>query len=275
MESTELAGVKLYEFSNLKNFGGIKHFITSRKGGFSKGPFATMNTGFHVGDNDWDVLQNRKKLASMVNVNINQFTFSAQTHSSNIAIVDKSGKGKGSTESETAILNTDALICRTPEIFICVQTADCVPLILFDPVNRAIAAIHAGWRGTLKKITEATVLKMMHTFETHPADLIAGIGPSNGPCCYEVGEDVFSEVKRSMVNPKDVIKPASKTGKYMFDQWRANYIQLTDLGVKPENIETAAICSQCQSDLFFSSRKDNGFTGRTTSGIMITKPTAV
>lgn len=272
MESTEKGGVKLYEFSNLRSFGGIKHFITSRPGGFSKGPFAGMNTGFHAGDNDWDVLQNRNKLAASVNINISQFTFANQTHSSNIAIIDTAGKGKGSADCKTAIHNTDALICRTPGICICIQTADCVPLLLFDPVNHVIAAIHAGWRGTLKKITEATVLMMMHAFETHPSDLIGGIGPSNGPCCYEVGEDVVSEVKKSLSNPKDLIKPSHQKGKYIFDQWQANFNQLTGLGVKPENIELSGICSQCQSDIFFSSRKDKGVTGRTASGIMLTKP---
>ncbi len=274
MESTEKGGVKLYEFSNLRNDSRIKHFITSRKGGLSKGPYESMNTGFHVGDNDWIVLQNRNKLASTVNASISQFTFAAQTHSSNVAIINNTAKGKGSTDSKTAVHNTDALICATPGIYICVQTADCVPLLLFDPINRAIAAIHAGWRGTLKKITEATILMMMHTFETRPSDLVVGIGPSNGPCCYEVGEDVYAEANKSLGNAADVIKSGPRKGKYMFDQWQANFNQLTGLGVKAENIEMAEICSQCQSDVFFSSRKGKGITGRTTSGIMLTKPSS-
>ncbi len=269
MENTNKGGVDLFRFGNLEKFDTIDHFITGRAGGFSKGPFASMNTGFHVGDNDWYVLQNRKKLASMLGVDLTGFTFASQTHSSNVTLVDQCKRGKGSTESETAIPNTDALITKTKGIFICIQVADCVPIILYDPENRAAAVIHAGWRGTLRKVTEATIRMMMQTFETHPSELVAGIGPSNGPCCYEVGEDVKNEALKSLGSIKDVIKPTKKKEKYIFDQWHANLLQLRYAGVKEKNIEIAGICSQCHSDNFYSSRKDNGITGRTTAGIML------
>ena len=269
MENISKGGIDLFRFNNLQKFDAIDHFITGRAGGFSKGPFTSLNTGFHVGDNDWYVLQNRKKLAAMLEVDLTGFTFASQTHSSNVALVDLCKRGKGSTESENAISNTDALITKTKGIFICVQVADCVPIILYDPVNHVAGVIHAGWRGTLRKVAEATVRMMMHNFETHPSDLVAGIGPSNGPCCYEVGEEVKNDALKSLGSIKEVIKPAEKKEKYIFDQWHANFLQLRHAGVKEENIEIAGICSQCHSDSFFSSRKDKGVTGRTTAGIMI------
>lgn len=271
MENIQRGGLNLYQFSNLGRYGEISHFITSREGGFSKGPFKSLNTGFHVGDNDWDVLQNRKKLAHMLGCDLGNFTFASQTHSSNLAIIDVCKKGKGSTDFETAIANTDGMITGVPGIYICIQVADCVPILLYDPRQKVVAAVHAGWRGTVRRITEAAVKMMMHTFQSQPSDIIAGIGPSNGPCCYEVGEDVHHEVCKCLDNHKDVIKPADKPGKYYFDQWRANYLQLRNWGIPEENIETAGICSQCHSETFFSARKDEGVTGRTTAGIMLKK----
>ncbi len=269
MENIEKGGIIIHQFSNLNGFGKLKHFITGRKGGYSKGTFAGMNTGFHVGDSDWHVLQNRKKLAAILGVDLQRFTFASQTHSSNIAIVDACKKGKGSTDCESALANTDALICNTPGIFICIQVADCVPILLFDTKNHVIAAIHAGWRGTLRKITEATVRMMMHTFESHPADIQVGIGPANGPCCYEVGEDVKAETLKSLGTLQGILKPSAMPGKYIFDQWNANYLQLLNCGIPHENIELSGLCTQCNADSFFSSRKDNGITGRTAAGIML------
>ena len=269
MEKTTTEGLEFHQFANLKKFDEINHFISSRTGGFSKGPFMSMNTGFHVGDNDWTVFQNRKKLAHALKVNVEQFTFGNQTHSSNIAIIDCTKKGMGSTDFESSIANTDGLVSKTPKIYLCVQLADCVPILMYDPVMHVIAAVHAGWKGTLRKIAEVAVKTMMHTFGSNPADIIAGIGPSNGPCCYEVGEDVKSEAERSLGNTSRINREHPKPGKYIFDQWIANFMQLTECGIPEQNIEISGLCSQCHSDTFFSSRKDDGFTGRITAGIML------
>ncbi len=269
MEKTTAEGLELYHFANLKKFGEINHFISSRAGGFSKGPFKSMNTGFHVGDNDWIVLQNRKKLAEVLRIDISQLTFAHQTHSSNIAIIDHVKKGSGSTNYESSIPNTDGLVTNIPGICLCVQMADCVPLLLYDPVNKVIGAVHAGWRGTLRKVAESAVKTMAYTYGCSPSDIIAGIGPSNGPCCYEVGEDVNTEALRSLGDLKGIIKEHPQPGKYIFDQWHANFLQLTDCGIPEKNIEISDLCSHCHSDTFFSSRKDSGITGRTTAGIML------
>jgi YfiH family protein len=269
MEKTKTEGLEFYQFSHLKKIDGINHSITSRNGGYSKGPFKSFNTGFHVGDNDWTVFQNRKKLADVLRIDISQLTFANQTHSSNIAIIDNTKKGSGSINYESSIPNTDGLVTNFPGICLCVQMADCVPLLLFDPVKKVIGAVHAGWKGTLKKVAESAVKTMSYTYGCSPSDIIAGIGPANGPCCYEVGEDVKTETLRSLGDVSGIIKEHSQQGKYIFDQWHANFLQLLDCGVPEKNIEISDLCSHCHSDTFFSSRKDSGTTGRITAGIML------
>lgn len=269
MEQSTQGNLNIYRFSNLAAFEEVEHFITGRAGGYSKGPFQSLNTGFHVGDNDWHVLQNRKKLAQVLKMDLQQFTFASQTHSSNIAIVDASRKGLGSADWESAIANTDGMVTNLKGVCINVQMADCVPVLLYDPQKKVVGAVHAGWRGTLKRVSKAAIKVMTDTYGCCPTHIMAGIGPSNGPCCYVVGEDVKREATKSLPEAEQILSAAPESGKYVFDQWQANLLQLLDCGIPEENIEIAGICSQCQSDSFFSSRKDNGLTGRYTAGIML------
>jgi polyphenol oxidase len=269
MKKSEHNGLTLFTFHQLENQQGIMHFVTGRSGGFSNGPFKSLNTGFHSGDRFEDVLNNRRKIAGVLNLDISQFTFARQTHSANVAIVGKEQKGKGGARPDDAIDNTDALITQERGICICVQTADCVPLLVYDPEKHVVAAIHAGWRGTLRKVAEHTIHTLIETFGCHPADLLVGIGPSNGPCCYEVGEDVREEAIAALGSVNGIILPGASRGKYIFDQWQANKQQLLECGIKEENIEITTYCSQTHHDLFFSSRAGKGVTGRTTSGIML------
>jgi len=150
-----------------------------------------------------------------------------------------------------------------------VMVADCVPVILFDPVKKVSAVIHAGWRGTVKHITSNTVKTMTDRFGCDPADIIAGIGPSIGPCCYEVGEEVRTVVEQSFGTTRDYLVTKNHSDKPHFDLWYANHKQLTDSGVKPENIETSELCTRCNSQIFYSSRADKGITGRFAAGIFI------
>jgi polyphenol oxidase len=269
MIKTQKTGISIFRFQNLSNYSNIEHFISGRKGGYSTGPFAALNTGFHVGDNEEQVLLNRVQLAKALGCDINNFIVANQTHSSNIFIASANSKGKGSRNSTTAIADTDALISNVPGAYICVQMADCVPVLLYDPIKNVVGAVHAGWKGTIGNISEKTVNLMRDTFNCKTEDVIAGIGPCNGPCCYEVGEDVRLQVIKNFQQPDKVVLDTKKPGKYIFDQRQANKIQLLEAGIKEENIEIADICTQCHSDEFFSSRAMNGKTGRFMAGIMI------
>jgi len=156
-----------------------------------------------------------------------------------------------------------------PGLFLCVQTADCVPILLFDPEKKVVAAVHAGWRGTIQKIALATVRKMTEAFGSDPSAILAGIGPSIHMHAYEVGPEVVKAVKENFSNTGALLKPSLNEGKAYFDLWEANKTVLTEAGLEEENIEIMGLCSFEHNDLFYSARRDGIETGRMVSGIRI------
>ncbi len=260
------SSLPLFKFENLGRIPNLVHFITSRTGGVSIPPYNSLNLGLHTADNPDHVLQNRALLAEETGIAKDKFLYASQVHSGDVKVVD-------SEAIESGILNhnpmTDATITDLPGICLMVMVADCVPVILFDPLKRVSAVIHAGWRGTVKHITSNTVKAMTDRFGCDPADIIAGIGPSIGPCCYEVGEDVKEFVTLSFGTTEGYLVQKDPSAKPYFDLWYANHKQLTDSGLKAENIETSELCTRCHSDIFYSSRADKGITGRFAAGICI------
>ncbi|MDP2113024.1 MAG: peptidoglycan editing factor PgeF, partial [Bacteroidota bacterium] len=163
----------------------------------------------------------------------------------------------------------DALITNEPGLFICVQTADCVPILLFDPQKKVVAAIHAGWRGTVSKIAQKTIQQMTEKFSCQPTDILAGIGPSIHMHAYEVGPEVVEAVKANFSNSPALLKPSLNEGNAYFDLWEANQTVLLEAGIPEENIELMGLCSFEQADLFYSARRDGADTGRMVSGIRL------
>ncbi len=272
MQPHVFGNATVYTFDNLSGFDNLLHFVSTRKGGISDRNFSSLNIGFHVGDDNFRVLKNRRILMDAVGMDLTKCTFANQCHSANVAIVNDHGRGRGALEKDSALANTDGLITNVKDICLGVQVADCVPILLHDPVQQVIASLHAGWKGTLRKIVHETIAKMVSNYGVRAENIYAGLGPSNGPCCYEVGDDVYREAKMALGSVKGIIKPAAgNNGKYIFDQWEANIRQLKDAGVREDHIELAAICSQCHHETFFSSRKDRGTTGRFMAGIMLKK----
>lgn len=271
MNKSERQGAELFHFQNLSGFSEIRHFVSSRAGGYSEGPFARLNLGFHVGDSSYKVLQNRQKLSAATGIDLFWFTFANQTHSGNVAVVDAASRGKGATEIRTSLENTDGMVTNVERICLCVQVADCVPVLIYDPVEHVIAAVHAGWRGILRRIVPRAVEKMIQHYGCRAENLVAGIGPSNGPCCYEVEDDVRRETLQSLGTLNGIISPSQNPGKYIFDQWNAVHIQLIDVGLREKNIEISGICNQCQAETFFSNRAGQGLSGRYAAGIMLCK----
>ena len=258
--------LNLFGFENLDGIPNLVHFITSRAGGISLPPYKSLNLGLHTSDNPEHVLKNRTLLAEETGIEMAKFLYVSQVHSGEVKVVD--------TEAiENGILNhnpmTDATITNLPGICLIVMVADCVPVILFDPVKRVSAAIHAGWRGTVEYIASNTVKTMTGRFGCDPADIIAGIGPSIGPCCYEVGKEVIALVEKSFGTTQGYLASNNHSPNPHFNLWYANHKQLTESGLKPEHIETSGLCTRCHPDIFYSSRADNGITGRFAAGICI------
>lgn len=235
------------------------HFISTRSGGVSKPPFDTLNISFNVPDEPKNVLYNRNLLAQALGIKLGNMTTAKQVHGNKVAIITKELCGRGAKDHASALDGIDAMVTNCPNICIIVQVADCVPILLFDPSRRVVGVVHAGWRGTVLNIAGKTVKSMIKKFRSNPRNILAGIGPSIGPCCYEVGKEVLDH---------DV--PAEiRDGKSYFDLWEANKKQLADEGIPFSNIEVSRICTKCNSDKFFSARAGKGLTGRFGAGIML------
>jgi YfiH family protein len=239
----------------------VNHAISTRFGGTSEPPFHTMNLAMHNGDSLEKVILNRKIFCGSIGLDSDTLTTAEQIHSDNILYVNKSNVGKGAKFYADAIKTTDALITDCKNIPLMLFFADCVPVIIVDPVNKAIGISHAGWKGTVKKIAQKTVLAMGQQFNTKSQDCLIGIGPSIGACCYEVDDGVVKQFQQSFGEEANIfIKPFEN--KWTLDLWMANKLQLIEIGIKAENIDNSNICTACNSKIFFSYRADQGRTGR-------------
>jgi polyphenol oxidase len=239
-----------------KVFSGFENVVAFTS---TKQTFDILNPRF-TGDSADIFEYNRVLLAEKLMIKPEQLVFPRQTHTNCVAEI--------SNIPENEIKETDALVTNQTGICLCVQTADCVPILLFDPMNNVIAAVHAGWRGTVKKIAEIAVQKMVMKYNSSPGNIVAAIGPSISADIYEVGNEVAEEVKKSIPNAEIVLHKNS-LGKYHFNLWEANRQILLENGLKEKNIEILGECSFTESSKYFSARKEGIATGRMVSGIMI------
>jgi hypothetical protein len=247
---------KNQELIYYKIFSGFENLVAFTS---TKQTFQTKNPRF-TGDSKDIFENNRTLLAEKLMIKPDQLVFPRQTHTNCVAeITDIPGN---------EIKETDALVTNQPGICLCVQTADCVPILLFDPKNNVIAAVHAGWRGTVKKIAETAVLKMVQKYGTSPGNIVAAIGPSISPDIYEVGNEVVKEVRKSIPNAGILIHKNS-SGKYHVNLWEANRQVLLENRLNEKNIEILGECSFTNDSKYFSARKEGIETGRMVSGIMI------
>jgi YfiH family protein len=263
------SGLTLWCFKNLSRYKGIDHFVSTRMGGHSLQPYEALNLSFQVGDDPKRVLDNRKSLTETLKTPLTSLTIAEQVHDARVTVVTEEMGGKGSIRHEEAIANTDALITRQAGICLMVLLADCVPILLCDPVKGVVGAVHAGWKGTLQLIAQKTVTAIREEFGSSPEDVVAGIGPSIGPCCYEVGPEIVSKVEDVLENSQEIFKQTSSDGKGKLDLWKANLKQLVGAGVPKENIEIAGMCTSHHHDLFYSYRYEGGRTGRFGAGILL------
>jgi YfiH family protein len=258
-------------FANLSKHKGIRHFVSTRTGGFSNSPYNSLNLALHVGDDPDKVLKNRKRLAQAIGIPLDQFTIAKQIHSGTVTVISEAMKGRGSTNQEDAVEATDAMVTDVPGICLIILVADCVPMLFFDPARNVIAAAHAGWRGTLQFIALHTARAMEKDFGCSPHDILVGMGPSIGPCCYEVGPEVIAQAKAVLSSRQEYIRHESKDGKGYLDLQEANRDQLVEAGIRRENIETANQCTSHNAHIFFSYRHQQGETGRFGAGICMVK----
>lgn len=262
----EKQGLKLIKFHHFEKHPNFGYFVTTRISGKSTGNLSSLNLGFQDYDTIENVIENRKLISDSQNIPFNSFVFLRQTHSNNIKIVNESDKAKGLLLKATAIQDTDGYILTQRDICPVVMTADCVPVILFDPIKNIAGIFHAGWRGTLKLIAQKGLNIMKNEFDSNPSDVLVSIGPSNGPCCYEVGPEVIDEVKKVFPNNINELI-TNKNNKFYLNLWAANKVQLLQEGIIENNIIICNACTFHNPEIFFSYRYSRGITGRMGSGI--------
>lgn len=258
----ENAGVWFGFFPRLEALGFTNAF-TCRFHGESDLVPDNLNLALHVGDNAEKVLRNRKTVAGALGIDAGKFTACQQVHGDKIAVVDKEDIGAGRTDFSSAIADKDALITAEANVPLMLFFADCVPVVLADPLTGAVGIAHAGWRGSTLAIAAKTACKMAEVFGTDLTRLVAAIGPSIGPCCYEVDEKVFRQGREweSCFHP-------TTPGHWQLDLWQMNRLQLLAAGLKPENVLAANICTEHNRQLFFSYRAEKGRTGRLSAVIL-------
>ncbi len=236
--------------------------ISVRLGGVSQHPYHWLNLAYHVDDVDASVAENRRRFCAALGIDVRSLIMAQQVHGDRVAIVDESQAGRGACRHADAIPETDAMVTASRSVALAVLTADCVPVLVVDPVREAIGIAHAGWRGTLSMIAAGTVLKMQDAFGTDPADCLIVLGPAIGPCCYTVGADVALQFQHTFPSAACVIEAR-------LDLRQAIRTQLTAIGVETYSISSVGGCTACDPALFYSYRGEGGRTGRMMSVIGI------
>ena len=274
-------GLRILQSAALEKISWLVHGFSTRPGGVSDlGGEKVLNLGFAEWDTKENVLENRRRFQAALGADRLTLCGLSQIHSDVVHVFEA---------LPTSRCRGDASATNRAGLLLAVETADCVPILLVDPKNRAVAAVHAGWRGTLQRIVTKAIGKMQMQFGTKPADLLAAIGPSIGGCCYEVGTEVASEFRSQFPNASEWFdelrtgdepnplqwlnmsppghQPPPKN--VLLDLRKANRAQLVETGVPSGNVAVSDWCTACRRDLLFSYRKEAGTTGRLMSVIGI------
>jgi YfiH family protein len=260
MNREERSGVVVYRFESLPE--GVEALVSTRLGGVSAPPYESLNLGLRVGDDPEKVVENRRLLFQAFGMSLERSVWCKQIHADGVAVVSADDAGRGSIEETSIVEDADALVTDVPGLSLCVTLADCVPVVIFDPERSVVGLAHAGWGGTVSRISSRTVEVMRERFRCDPATMVAAIGPSIGPAGYEVGEDVIERATTGYGERASEILMLGPDGKKLFDLWTANRIDLEAAGVSGERIEVSGIATHEHLDTFYSHRHESGETGR-------------
>lgn len=245
----------------------IVHAFSSREGGVSTGYFSSMNLGIKTKDSRENILENYRLFTEAIGVDMNNVVIGNLNHGNNVRVVTKEDAGKGLLRPFSYV-DVDALVTNEPNLVLTITCADCVPVFLYDPVKKAVGIAHSGWKGTALEIAGKTVEKMVSEYGCDPKDIIAGIGPCIGMCCYEVSQDVYEEFLEF-----DYLDDAwyfeKEDGKYDLDLSRIIFGTLAYAGILPEHISISGLCTCCNNDILFSHRAQKGKRGTMAGMIMI------
>ena len=251
----------------MKPVEGVEAFSTTR-GEVEKGkPYSGVNLCDYVGDDALRVLDARLTLAMQLGVDLDDLVMPRQTHSCRVAVIDEQFRSMDIDQQEAALEGVDALVTKLKGVVVGVNTADCVPIVLADAQAGVIAAVHAGWRGTVGRIA-ATAVEEMCRLGARADRIQASMGPSICRDCFEVGDEVVAAFKQARFDLDAIVKRNAATGKAHIDLRAANHAVLVAAGVPAEQIAMSTHCSRCEQERFFSARRLGINSGRTFTGII-------
>ncbi|WP_203114379.1 peptidoglycan editing factor PgeF [Alicyclobacillus sp. TC] len=245
----------------------VKAAFTFRLGGVSHPPFESLNMGLHVSDSPDHVVENRRLVAQRFGIPLEKFVFAEQVHGHRVEVVGAKDAGSGAFGQDTAVTGADALVTAEKDLALAILVADCVPVLLFDPISGVIAAVHSGWKGTAEQIVQCTLAVMQQHFATQAQQVYAVLGPSIRRCCYEVDERVRNAFSPTF--PDTIFSPSQRPGHYMLSLQHAIRYSLLKYGVRAERIQDTGVCTACRTDVLFSYRAERGQTGRMLAAIAI------
>lgn len=246
---------------------GVVAFSTTRHGGVSKGNYASLNINGYCGDAKEDVAENRRLLCMSLNLSDeSHLVIPHQTHGTTVLTVDKTFLSLDEEQRQQRLEGIDAVITNVPQICIGVSTADCIPIIIYDDVHHAAAAIHAGWRGTVARIVKKAVAALQAAYGSQPTELQAWIGPGISLKNFEVGQEVYDQFAEAGFQMECI---AMKYEKWHIDLPMCNRMQLEEAGVPLQSIRQMAVCTYDQTDDYFSARRLGINSGRIYTGVIL------
>ena len=255
----ELDGVRALVCQPLEDSGFVNGFST-RLGGVSNMPANALSLAGFNDDRAENILENRRRFLKLFP---GEWSLAGcwQVHGADVRVVNSVAEAKPAENQLGDTIYCDVIVSNLPHVLAGVKTADCVPILMGDPVSGGFAAVHAGWRGTLASAVLVGVQRLNDEYGARPEDLRVAVGASAGPCCYEVGPEVIDAFTKRFENAADLFTK-TRPGHAKVDLLKANRDQLILVGVQNERIHTAPICTMCRTDLFFSYRKEKSVNGK-------------
>jgi len=243
-----------------KETPGLRFWVTTRLGGVSRGPFATLNLSCAVPDDPEAVAENRRRVLAALGLGPECLVGAEQTHGDGVAVVGPADAGRGVVPGRDPVPAADGLVTAEAGLFVFVQVADCYPLVLFDGRQGVVGLAHCGWRVTLLGLPAKLAETMVRAFGSRPGELWAVVGPGIGPCCYEVGPDVARAARLKLPHPEEALR--RRENRTFLDLPAAIGQWLKAAGLAPAQILGRGLCTGCRTDLFYSHRAAGGLTGR-------------
>lgn len=242
------------------------HFSTTVNAGVSQGDYSSFNMSIYSGDDIECVDENRNRLALLLDIDEDKLFIPYQTHEDKTAVIDEEFLSKSDLEQAKMLHGIDSIITNQKNICIGITTADCVPIIIYDPINKVLACVHAGWRGTLAKLSEKTIFEMQKRFDCKHENLIAGIGPFISEKYFEVGDEVFQSFSDAGFFMEEISSFNVYSKKYHLDLGSANKQLFRNIGIPDKNVEISDYCTFREKYLFFSARRQGIKSGRMLTG---------